>query len=72
VENHICLSHGVQVTATACRAIMRIVAGVEDLMQRIGDGRTCQVLGDRTIERLGDTVWGLHRTCEDDEHEFLG
>jgi hypothetical protein len=30
---------------------MRTVAGVGDLVQRIGDGRTCQVLGGRAVER---------------------
>jgi hypothetical protein len=32
VENHICLSHGVQVIGAAWRAVMRIVAGVGDQM----------------------------------------
>jgi hypothetical protein len=31
-----------------------------------------RVLGDRTIERLGDVVCGLYRTHGDEEHEFLG
>jgi hypothetical protein len=51
---------------------MRIVAGVGDLVQMIGDGRTDQVLGGRTIRRSGDTVCGLHRAREDKEREFLG
>jgi hypothetical protein len=72
VENHICLSHGVQVAATAYHATTRIVEGVEDLVQRIEDGHTGRVLDDWTIERSGDAVCGLHRACEDDEHEFLG
>jgi hypothetical protein len=33
-----------------------IIAGVGDLVQRTGDGRTGQVLGDRVIGRSGDTV----------------
>jgi hypothetical protein len=60
LKNRICLSHGVQ------------VAGVGDLVQRIEDGRTCRVLGDRAIERSDGTVCGLHRVRRDEEHEFLG
>jgi hypothetical protein len=41
-------------------------------MQRIGDSRSGRVLGDRTIERSGGAVFGLHRTRRDDEHGFLG
>jgi hypothetical protein len=51
---------------------MRIIAGVGDLIQRIGDGRTGRVLGGRVIERSGGTVCGLHRARGDEEHEFLG
>jgi hypothetical protein len=51
---------------------MRIVAGVGDLMQRIGDGRTGRVLGGRVIERSGGVVCGLHRACGDEECVFLG
>jgi hypothetical protein len=51
---------------------MRIVVGVGDLVQRIRDGRTGRVLGGQTIERSGDVVCGLYRTCEDEKHEFLG
>jgi hypothetical protein len=51
---------------------MRIVAGVEDLIQRTGDGRTSRILGGRMIERSGDAVCGLHRVREDDERRFLG
>jgi hypothetical protein len=39
LENHICLSRGVQVADAAWRAETRTVAGVGDLVQRIGDGR---------------------------------
>jgi hypothetical protein len=50
---------------------MRIVAGVEDLVQRIGDGRIGQILGGRAIERSDDIVCGLHCARGDDEHRFL-
>jgi hypothetical protein len=33
---------------------------------------TGQVLGDQTIRRSGDAVYGLHRACRDEEREFLG
>jgi hypothetical protein len=62
----------VQVAGAAWRAAMRIVAGVEELGQRTGDGRTGRVLGDRAIERSGGTVCGLHRARRDEDHEFLG
>jgi hypothetical protein len=45
---------------------MRIVARVEDLVQRTGDGRTGRVLGGRVIERSGGTVCGLHRARGDE------
>jgi hypothetical protein len=41
-------------------------------VQRIGDGRTGQVLGDRTIERSSDAVCGLHCAHGDEERGFLG
>jgi hypothetical protein len=44
----------------AWRAATRTVAGVGDLVQRIENGRTGQVLGDRAVERSGGTVCGLH------------
>jgi hypothetical protein len=47
------------------------VAGVGDLVQRTGDGRTGRVLDGRVIERSGDTVCGLHRAREDERREFL-
>jgi hypothetical protein len=56
----------------AWRVAMRIVAGVGDLVQRIGDGRIGQVLGGRVIEMSSDVVCGLHRACGNEEHEFLG
>jgi hypothetical protein len=72
VENHVCLSRGVQVTGAAWRAAMMIVAGVRDLVQRTEDGRTGRVLGGWTIERSDDTVCGLHHARGDEERGFLG
>jgi hypothetical protein len=72
VENRVCLSHGVHVAGAAWRAGTRIVEGVDDLVQRTGYGRTCQVLGGRTIGRSGDTVCGLYHAHGDEEREFLG
>jgi hypothetical protein len=72
LENHVCLSRGVQVIGVAWRVAMRIVVGVEDLVQRTGDGRTGRVLGDWAIERSGGDVCGLHRARGDDERGFLG
>jgi hypothetical protein len=51
---------------------MRIMAGVGDLAQRTGNGRTSRVLGDRAIERSGDIVCGLHRAHGDKKRGFLG
>jgi hypothetical protein len=48
------------------------VAGVEDLVQRIGDGRTYRILGGWVIKRSGDAICGLHRARGDDEYGFLG
>jgi hypothetical protein len=62
----------VQVVGAAWRAATRIVAGVGDLEQRTGDGRTGRVLGGRVIERSGGTVCGLHRARGDKERGFLG
>jgi hypothetical protein len=72
LENSVCLSRGVQVAGAAWRAVMRIVTGVGDLVQRTGDGCTGQILGGRVIERSGDAVCGLHRARGDEEREFLG
>jgi hypothetical protein len=72
VENHICLSRGVQVAGAAWRAVTMIVAGVGDLMQRIDDGRTGRVLSGRMIRRSGDVVCSLNRAHGDEECEFLG
>jgi hypothetical protein len=71
LENRVCLSCGVQVTCAVWRVVMRIVAGVGDLVQKIGDGRTGHVLGGRAIERLSGAVCGLHRACGDEECGFL-
>jgi hypothetical protein len=62
----------VQVVGAAWRAATRTVAGVGDLVQRTGDGRTGRVLGGRAIERSGGAVCGLHRACGDEERGFLG
>jgi hypothetical protein len=66
------LSRGVQVAGAAWHATTRIVAGVGDLVQRIGDGRTVRVLGGQAIERLGDVVCGLYLARGDEKHMFLG
>jgi hypothetical protein len=66
------LSHCVQVVGEVWRAAMRIVTGVGDLVQRIGDDRTDQILGGWMIERSGGDACGLHRACGDEEHVFLG
>jgi hypothetical protein len=60
LENRVSLSCGVQVAGAAWRAVTRTVAGVGDLVQRTGDGRTGWILGGRAVERLGGTVCGLH------------
>jgi hypothetical protein len=60
------------VASAAWRPTMRIVLGVEDLVQRTGDGRTGQVLGGWEIERSGSAVSGLHRARGDEERRFLG
>jgi hypothetical protein len=72
LENRACLSCGVQVAGAARRAATRIVVGVGDLVQRTGDGRTCQVLGGWAIERSGGAMCGLHRARGDEERGFLG
>jgi hypothetical protein len=66
------LSRGVQVAGVAWRAVTRIMAGVEDLVQRTREGRTGRILDGRVIERSGDTVCGLHRARGDEERGFLG
>jgi hypothetical protein len=41
--------------------------GAEDY----GSSSTCQILGDRMIERSDDVVYDLHRAQGDEEHMFL-
>jgi hypothetical protein len=53
-------------------AVMRIVAGVGDLLQRTRDGRTGRILSGRAIERSGGTMCDLHHACGDEERVFLG
>jgi hypothetical protein len=72
LEKRVCLSRDVQVVGAVWCAITRIMARVEDLIQRTGDGHTGRVLSGRVIERSGGTVCGLHRAHEDEEREFLG
>jgi hypothetical protein len=72
LENHVCLSRGMQVAGVAWRATTRIVVGVENLVQRIGDGHIGWVLGGRLIESSSGAVCGLHRARGDEECEFLG
>jgi hypothetical protein len=64
-ENHVCLSHYVQAAGAAWCAVMRIVAGVGDLVQRTRDGRTGRVLGGQAVKRSGGTVCSLHLACGD-------
>jgi hypothetical protein len=56
----------------AWRAATSIVAGVGDLVQRTGYGRTVQVLGSRAIERSGGAMYSLHHARGDEECKFLG
>jgi hypothetical protein len=56
----------------AWRAATRIVAGVGDLVQRIGDGRIGWVLGGWVIKRSGGAMCGLHRAQGDEDRRFLG
>jgi hypothetical protein len=65
LENRVCLSRGVQVAGAVWRAVMRIVAGIGDLVQRTGDDRTGRVLGGRAVEMSGGAVCGLHLARED-------
>jgi hypothetical protein len=65
LDNHVCLSRGVQVVGAAWRAVMRTVVGVGDLVQRTRDGHIGRVLGGRAVERSGGAVCGLHLACGD-------
>jgi hypothetical protein len=59
------------VIGPAWRVVTRIVAGVEDLVQRIGNDRTGRVLGGWAIERSGGAVGVLHRARGDEKCGFL-
>jgi hypothetical protein len=72
LENRVCLSRGVQVAGVTWRVTTRIVAGVGDLVQRIGDGRTGRVLGGWAVERSGGVVCGLHHARGDEKCGFFG
>jgi hypothetical protein len=72
LENHVCLSRGVQVVGAAWHVAMRTVAGVEDLVQRTGDGHTGRVLGGRAVKRSGGAVCGQNLTHGHEERWFLG
>jgi hypothetical protein len=65
LENHVCLSRGVQVVGAAWHGAMRTMAGVGDLVQRTGDGRTGRLLGGQVVEMLGGAVCDLHLACGD-------
>jgi hypothetical protein len=54
------MSRGVQVTGAVWHAATRTMAGVGDMMQRTGDGRSGRVLNGRAVERSGGAVCGLH------------
>jgi hypothetical protein len=62
----------VQVVGAAWRAVMRIMAGVGDLVQRTTDSHTGWVLGGWAIKMLDGTVCNLHRAHGDKERGFLG
>jgi hypothetical protein len=72
LENRVCLARGVQVAGVAWHATTMIMAGVGELVQRIGNGHTGQVLSGRTIEMSGDAVCDLHHARGDEERWFLG
>jgi hypothetical protein len=52
-------------------ATTRTMAGVGDLVQRTGDGRTGRVLGGQTVERSGGAVCDLHWHVETMSADFL-
>jgi hypothetical protein len=72
LENHVCLSCGVQVVGVAWQVVMSILAGIGDLVQRTRDVHTGRVLDGWTIRRSDDAVCGLQCACGDKELEFLG
>jgi hypothetical protein len=55
----------------AQHAAMRTVAGVGELVQRTGNGRTGRVLRARAVERSGGAMCGLHLARGDLERGFL-
>jgi hypothetical protein len=59
------------VTGPAWRVVTRIMVGVEDLVQRIGDGRTGRLLDGRTIKRSGGAMCVLHRARGNEKCGFL-
>jgi hypothetical protein len=61
-----------QVAGAAWRVATRIMAGVGDLVQRTGDGRTGQVLGGWSIEMSDGAMCDLHCAHGDEVHRFLG
>jgi hypothetical protein len=65
------LVSGVQVAGVTWHVATSIMAGVGDLVQRIGDGCTGRVLGGRVIERSNGAVCGLHHARGDEERGFL-
>jgi hypothetical protein len=71
LENHIFLSRGVQVAGAAWHATTRTVAGVRDLVQRTGNGRTGRVLDGRAVERSGGAVCGCTWHVETRSMGFL-
>jgi hypothetical protein len=50
----------------------KVMTGLAYLVQRTEDDRTGRVLSNQTIERSGDTVYGLHSARGDEEHWFFG
>jgi hypothetical protein len=48
------------------------MAGVGDLVQRTGDGRTGRILSGWAIKILGGAVCSLHRAHGDEKHGFFG
>jgi hypothetical protein len=61
LENHVCLSRGVQVSVAAWW-----------VATRIRDGRTGRVLSGQAIERSGGVVCGLHLARENKKRMFVG
>jgi hypothetical protein len=51
---------------------MRVMAGVGDLVHRIGDGHIGRVLGGWVIEKSGGAMCSLHHAHGDEERRFLG